>query len=306
MKTTTAFHCFLALMAGIFTTASGRAQSDDFADANDTGWSHYAPLDAFNAVATYTFSNGTYRITSPPSPNAAQIGPARAGAVRADVKYKTFFVSVEIKDWDPVSDTSMGLLARVQPEVGLGKTDGYAFTYQGKDTDVQISRVDDEEPFDLSGHPSVDLVPGGNYRMIFFGVGSYLEGRIYDMDNPGNPIITVSGTDAAYTEGSCGLVVFADGNTVASAAFDNYFANGGETAPPALAVEGEVLRVSWDVAAAMGRTLESSIDLTRWTAQVPHFLDQGRFNYIQEGPVTGVSQVFYRLRLGPAPVVAAE
>lgn len=306
MKTRSVLQNSLAVLAGILTIASTHAQSDDFSDGNDNGWTHYAPLDAVGAVATYTLNNGTYRITSPPSP-VQQAGPARAGAVRADVKYRTFFVSVDIKDWDPGDDTSMGILARLQPAVGLGQTSGYAFTYQGGDTDVQISRVDGEVPTDLSGHPSLDLIPGGNYRMVFFGVGSHLKGRIYDMNNPVEPLITVVGNDLTYAEGNCGLVVFADENTKASAAFDNYLATDGSTDPPLMRRGAESpFEISWLPESGLAHRLEYSFDLLMWTPVIPQSFVGGRLTFFQDRDPLESPEVFYRLRLGPQVGIAVE
>src|ERR1043166_4305869 len=71
-----------------------KAQSDDFNDGNDNGWTRYDPLGGLGlgAQATYTFPNGGYRIqamSNPAFPSA--VGPARAGSVRQDVSYTDFY-----------------------------------------------------------------------------------------------------------------------------------------------------------------------------------------------------------------------
>jgi hypothetical protein len=306
MKIITAFHTCLAVLAALLPAPPARAQTDDFSDNNDTGWTRHSPLAAFGSATSFTVTGGTYRIACEPSLDEAQLGPARAGALRQDIQYQTFCVSVDLKDWNPSEDTSMGILARLQPGPGLGTTHGYAFTYQGKDGDVQMSRIDAEQPTALGGIPPVDLAPGGNYRMIFMGVGPWLEGRIYDMDNPLLPLVTVTAEDPAYTEGTCGLVIFADENTRAAATFDNYLATAGHTAPPALTVEGDGGKVRWSTITGLGHTLEGSTDLVTWLSLSPHSVDQGQYLFVQESPVSSVPASFYRLRLGPPPSIAGE
>ncbi len=46
------------------------AQTDDFEDGNDTGWTRFAPL-APLGVTSYTFPGGGYRLSCNPSPNVA-------------------------------------------------------------------------------------------------------------------------------------------------------------------------------------------------------------------------------------------
>src|SRR5438045_8216546 len=61
-----------------------QAQSDDFNDGNDNGWTRYDPLgDAgVGPQATFTFPDGGYRIRATKSPLLpAQAGVARAGSV---------------------------------------------------------------------------------------------------------------------------------------------------------------------------------------------------------------------------------
>ena len=285
------------------------AQTDDFNDLNDTGWTRYTPLTAFGGTASFAFTGGVYRIASSPSPDEGQLGPSRAGSLRQDVRYTSFCICVDLVDWDPAEDTSMGILARVQPSPGIGTTSGYAFTYQGKDQDVQLSRVDGEAPTSLSGSPSLTLTPGGSYRMIFFGAGNHLEGRIYDLNDLLTPLIIATGTDATYAEGTCGLVVFADENTRASAGFDNYRANNGSTSPPALtivdnpAVAGQDLEVTWAAATSLCHTLESSTDLQLWTSHHAQNVTAGRFHYKEPFDNLSRPSVFFRLRLGPSVIL---
>ncbi len=295
--------CFAASLSLVFSPA-GFAGTDDFNDGNDTGWTRYAPLSSFGAAATYTVTSGVYHITSAPSPNEGALGPARAGAVRPEI-LSTFYVSVDLVDWNPAEDTSLGILARVS-QAGLGTTDGYAFTYQGKDLDVQLSRVDNEAPVNLSGALDLTLTPGGSYRMVFFGVGNYLEGRIYDLANLMTPLVTAVAFDDTYPAGSCGLLVFADENTRAAAGFDNYCAHDGGIPAPLLTIGGGELRLAWDALSSLGYNAEWSVDLGQWFPLSVQGVENGDYFYREDFfPGAGSPLSFYRLRLGLAPLGAA-
>jgi len=235
-----------------------------------------------------------------PSQNPLTQGPARCGALRLDRIYSNFLVMVDIVDFDPAEDAAVGILARIQPNAGAGAVNGYAFTFQVQDQDVQISRVTGEAPTALAGSPAVSspLVPGGNYRMVFFGLGDYLEGRIYDMANPGVPLVTNSATDATYTQGTCGIVVFSDTNTRTSGAFDNYSASDGTRPAPDIAMGDGVVRVSWPAAAYLAHDLHLSSDLVEWIRATELIYEDGRAVFTD--PVNpGMPRKFFRLKLGP-------
>lgn len=297
MKLTALLRRRLPALLIILTTAPAGAQSDDFNDGNDAGWSKYEPLKSFGAATSIAVSGGAYTLSCDPSPNEPQLGPARCGALRPE-SYGTFCVMVDIVNWDPAEDTSMGILARLGPNVGLGTTNGYAFTYQGKDGDVQISRVTGEAPTDLSGTPDVTLTPGNRYRLVFFGIGSHLEGRIYDLNDLSNPLVTAIGTDDTYSAGTCGLVVFADENTRASATFDNYSAGTGTPPPLTVNIAAGTTTVSWNAAAGLCHSLEASNNLQNWSPLLGFTALNGRTSFSEPyDPL--VPSRFFRLRMGP-------
>ena len=232
-----------------------RAQSDDFNDGNDTGWTHYDPLGLVGAgpQASFTFPNGGYRIhATRNSLIPAAAGGARAGSTRENVIYTNFYISVDLLAWDSTvnPDHAVGILARIT-NPGLGTTDGYAFTYQVADTDISISKLTGEAPDDLSGSSqNFTLDTNKQYRFVFIGKGSLLEGRIYELPNTTTPVITTTGNDPSYESGTAGLVV-ADlsGSPTGSsdATFDNYFAQ--DVEPPKLSIargpfEGDIT-VGW-------------------------------------------------------------
>ena len=202
-------------------------QVDNFNDGNDNGWTRYDPLAQFGAPATYSFPGGnTYRIQTQPSPNPAQLGPSRAGSVRAGVTYTGFYTSVDLVDWNTGLDQAWGILGRVS-NVGLGQTDGYAFTYANDGPSIDISRVDNEQPTGL-GDASVTLDPAQDYRLVFIGTANgTLRGQVFDLANPTVALATVTATDTTYASGNNGLVTFdnsSGGVGATDATFDNYVA----------------------------------------------------------------------------------
>lgn len=264
------------LLAGSVSTAIAQGLSDDFNDGNDAGWTRYDPIGShpsFPDQGTWTFPDGHYRIQAPISPLPAAVGPGRVGSLRPEI-YTDFYVAVDIVDWNESADQAIGLMARLS-DVGLGRSDGYAMTYQVPDHDVDITRFTDEATtggsVTLSGEDSVTLVPGKSYRFAFIGKGSLLIARVYELPDTLNPIMEASGVDATYTSGQCGLLVFdnSNGAGVADATFDNYFAT--DVEPPRIKMTDlgfGAWELSWPAEASQF-VLQSSTGLTgsaaNWT-----------------------------------------
>jgi hypothetical protein len=302
MKTHSLLRLCAALVFPSLCASPLAAQEDDFNDANDAGWTRFAPLSAAGGTL-FTNTAGAYQFSCQPSPDPANFGPSRAGSLRQDHSYGNFCVMVDIVSWNPAEDSSLGILARIQPNPGAGNVNGYSFTWQAQDNDVQISRITGEQPADLSGNPKITLTPGEGYRMVFTGIEDRLEGRIYSLDDLSAPLISVTATDSNYAAGTCGLVVFSDSNTRASAGFDNYFANDG-TPPPVTITQGENgdILVSWDSKKGLGARLESSFDMQdgTWFPVFGYTAANGTTTYADPS-VLELDSLFYRLRTGRQP-----
>ena len=267
----------LAALLGLAAGTLGLAQTDNFNDGNDAGWTHYDPLAGVGAPPTsFTFPGGnTYRIAAPARPSAlAMFGQARAGSLLLSSNYTDFYIEVDLLDWNNSIDQAVGILARIK-EPGLVTTDGYAFTIQVTDTDISISRLTDEAPTDLAGS-SKNFIPdpSKDYRMVFIGRGSHFIGRIYELPDVVTPVITTEGDDATYPSGVNGLVI-ADLTSVQSptgvgcnATFDNYRALAVE--PPRLSIVYDrglqYNRISWP-GTSTGFALQyaTSLPATSWT-----------------------------------------
>jgi hypothetical protein len=313
--------CLLLALAGLLASPlyplRGQFfQSDDFNDGNDTGWTRYNPFAAIGApnLVQWSFPNGTYRIrTVAPSPNPSLAGPGRGGSYRPEV-YTNFYVSVDIVNWDDTLPHAAGILARVQSP-GLGTTTGYAFTWdRGNPSsstagDVDFSRITGEIPtgVNTTGSDRLHMEPGKSYRFVFIGRGPSLEGRVYELPNVSTPIVAVTGSDATYEYGVCGLVIYDNsgggGTNVCDITFDNYYAT--DIEPPRLTMTPQPFgdyEVSWPLDASV-YVLQRSTSVAEGWEDVPAFEVVNRgdryahpFNPESDGHVTR----FYRLIRRPA------
>jgi hypothetical protein len=284
------------------------AQTDDFNDNNDLGWTRYDPIGShpqFPDQATFTVTNGAYRIQTAASPLPGTVGPARAGAIRTDVSYTDFYATVDLVDWDETLQQSVGILARIR-NPGLGMTDGYVLTYNFRGQDIDITRFTGEDPdggnLALSGEDNLILEKGKKYRLVFWGKGTELGARVYDLANLDMPLVDCVGTDLTYPSGFCGLLVYdnsADANMRTDATFDNYFAVTEE--PPKLQIVDlgfGLLNIQWPGKAANFK-LESTETLPAgtWTPVdenfVEFFPDLDKFIYQFDG---SVGNQYFRLR----------
>jgi hypothetical protein len=224
------------------------AQTDDFNDGNDTGWARFNPI----GVGSFSVVNGAYRLRTSPSPDPVNFGPGRAGALRADVPYTDFYVTVDIVDWDTNVNQAFGILARCT-EIGPGTTDGYAMTWDAGGRDLDISIFTNERPASVPGQANgpANLIPGRSYRMVFMGQGIRLTGEIYDISNLDTPLASIAADSDRWPSGVNGLIVYdnssaANGTTDTS--FDNYFALSFK--PPRLKIQaldfGDML-ISWPI-----------------------------------------------------------
>ncbi len=311
---------FLGLAAGLACLSlpmNLRAQSDDFNDGDDTGWTRFNPFAPFGAPAQFSFPGGAYRIQAALSPAPSQLGPARAGSLRSDVVYTNFYIAVDVIDWDDTVRQAFGILARVN-NFGLGTTTGYAFTYErgagvtmtSGDTDLSSivcePGVSCEIPVGIqTGPSSIHLDSAKDYRFVFVGRGPILEGRIYELPDTLNPILTIIGSDNTYESGYAGLVIYDNsGDDIGirpDVTFDNYFAT--DVEPPRIQVESlfaDLYLLSWPAEASRFVLQESAVlpgIASNWT-DVPDVLLMGdRYNYgVETDPSAGApARRFFRL-----------
>lgn len=271
------------------------AQTDDFEDGDDAGWTRFDPIGqvAGQPYAVFQVQSGQYRLRSAPTPDP-QAGPARAASYRADAVYSDFVVVVDVASWDAALDQAIGLLARVQPNPSIGALGGYSLNYQPGDFDIEINRLVNEQPVNLARVP-LNLPPGESYRFVFCGTGSHLSAAVFSLEQPLQPIVTLSADDATYEAGHCGIFCFDASNTGAvDVTFDKYAAGPGTAPGLAFALEAGNFRVYWPRLTGAWH-LETSTDPGEWSG----VLLDGELSGDQlqfSAPVAG--RRFYRLAEG--------
>jgi hypothetical protein len=299
-----------SILAIVAVASIVQAQSDDFNDGNDNGWFQYNPLQKFGIRSTFTFPDGGYRIQTL-DPTGMEANPGRAGSIRTDVAYTDFYVTVDLVNWKDDTQQAFGLLGRVGTP-GLQQTTGYAFTYERgsgvtpTSGDFDISVITNEAPSQLpTGESSYHLDPSKDYRFVFKGKGTILEGLVYELPNTKTPVLHLTTSDATYPSGYCGLVVYdnSGGNGVTDTTFDNYFALPEE--PPVLSIQyfpAELgLFVTWP-AMFTGYQLESTpvLPALEWTEEPDVFVEGEVYKHIE---ASDFGDKFFRLKknLTPAP-----
>jgi hypothetical protein len=189
------------------------AQSDDFSHG-DSLWSRQDPIyqaypDAGPQV-TFSFpASGGYRIQTAPSPDPSNLYMGRGGSLRADVTYgDSFYVAADLLNWDDTTEQVASVMARVT-NPGPGSTSGYLFGYttsspgasQGQ-LGIYLVANEFNAPLKTAG---IRLYPTNSYRLVFFGQGSDLEGRVYQLPNTNTPLCSLSVVDGNWSSGVSGL-----------------------------------------------------------------------------------------------------
>jgi len=201
------------------------AQTDDFNDGNDTGWSHYEPLNAFGAGGSYQVSGGLYRLSAPGSPAPELMGPQRIGSLRPEKTYTRARVQAEITGWRTDINQAFGLIGRAA-NLGLGTTEGYTYNYNSVSGYHQLNLVQNEQATRQVNESPFPLNPAHRYRMVFQLAGSILMGQLYSTTNASIPLHTVAGMDENFSQGLSGVFAFAlTADHALDTRFDNYAAD---------------------------------------------------------------------------------
>lgn len=198
---------------------------DNFNDGDDDGWTRSNPLAAVGGSATYSFPGGnTYRIQAGASPSPEVLGQGRAGSMREDVDHTAFRVSVDIVEAEVSLEQDFGILARVSTP-GLGTLNGYSATLDSDEDRLYLSRVDGEQATTLE-NVLVPVEEGKTYRIVFHGYQGQFLVEVFDVTDLTIPVVSLSGSDDTYSEGTTGLfgsAGLADGTV--DVTFDNFVAD---------------------------------------------------------------------------------
>ncbi|MFN0068253.1 MAG: hypothetical protein ACKVYV_11515 [Limisphaerales bacterium] len=275
------------------------AESDDFNDGNDAGWTRF-DLNGVVApgLSTYTFPDDghggkAYRLQSKAPPvNAA--GPARAFSHRPTV-YTRMVATVDVLDWLTGSDQAWGILFRANT-IGLGQTEGYVFNYNSSDGDLQLNRVAGEAEAGTIAETPVPMDPAAHdYRWVLSIYDDLLVGQVYQLPDTNNVLASVVARDATTASGQAGLFNFdRDGRTGGAVVCDTTFDNFTAVAPPPGSLTATVVKLSPPPAGAtkLARPEIRAAILNRETAAVSEytqlFLDGREIPFTQLGITDGV------------------
>lgn len=286
-----------ALLAAVLTPAA-LAESDDFNDGNDAGWSRLDLNGVFGAeLSTYTFPDDghggkAYRLQSK-APPALAAGPARAFGYRSTV-YSRLVATVDVLDWLTGSDQAWGFLFHAN-NIGLGQTDGYVFNYNSAEGDLQLNRIAGESPDTIAETPVALDPAAADYRWVLSVYDDLLVGQVYRLPDTNNVLASVVARDATTASGRVGLFNFdrddrTGGAVVCDTTFDNYTAN----VPPAGSLTATVVELSPPPAGAtkLARPQLRAAILNRETAAIGEytqfFLDGQEIPFAQLGITDGV------------------
>ncbi|MDB6134901.1 MAG: hypothetical protein JWM59_3144 [Verrucomicrobiales bacterium] len=276
---------------------------DGFEDNDDTGWVHMDPIGTVmgSSFASIKAESGAYHISCPPSPDPGSIGPARAGAYRPDRVLTDFVIVVDLAAWDQSLDQALGILARIQPDPGPGALSGYSVNYQTRDHDIEINRLDNEQPVSLVRLP-LELRAGEPCRLVFTGTGASLTASVFSHQNPLLPLVTLSAEDDTYASGDSGIFIF-QADTPAAGAADGTFDSFSASAPsvPALSISSGTggktpVQLEWPRSASHWH-LQRSSDLETWADVTEGGLENDQviqWNPPADAPAKG----YYRLQEG--------
>ena len=230
--------------------------SADFNGGNDTGWSHYAPLQTapWNEQVTWTFPadsggsayhifGGIPDISRDPA-TANNTGPARVGSYRSDSTYSDFFTAVDVVKWDDTIPANLGAIVFRANAPGFLTTFGYLAGYTSAQyPSASTTAIDQQGRFFFLEFQSelttteLNVVKGGNglvsrlnparkYRIVATGTGGNLRAAIYDRTDLLEPIVQIGATNGDVPSGFSGVASVSYDQTgddkPADFTFDNY------------------------------------------------------------------------------------
>jgi hypothetical protein len=230
------------------------AQSDNFNDGNDAGWTHYSITGFYNPAfpggycpyggTTYTFPNDgsggyAYHLDAAPTiwsvtgTDAYGVMNARGGSYLPTPTYTNRFkMGTDLLAWSTTGRPTMGLMWYVH-DIYLGSTDGYCGTFSPNYRNIYISIVANEDQAAYCGRlvdGDITLDSSDRIRMEASSHdGSTFVLTVYNKLEPNTPWGSAIGQDTTYfgVGGSSGYLMFNEDYPAdygASATFDNYVA----------------------------------------------------------------------------------
>ncbi|MDA7680369.1 hypothetical protein N8633_01125 [bacterium] len=236
---------FLSL--SLMGTLSLSAQTIQFDEGTDEGWTRFSALDVVGVSSIISFPNDqsggkAYRLQSP-APPVPDAGPART-FVYQEESHTDFYAAVDIIEWNNDVNQAFGLFFRAT-NIGLGQTLGYVLNYDpqqgsGARGQIQFNIVTGEAASGTIGAANLSFEPGHSYRIVMRAEGALFNADVYDLNDLTSPLTSYHGTDETYAAGAVGLFNFYRGDEVtdpdlgiADTVFDNYTVAAGQDSVPA-------------------------------------------------------------------------
>jgi hypothetical protein len=285
------------------TPSTTPAQTDNFDEGNDVGWTHMDPLtEAGVPAGTFSFpDNNSYRFQHDASPNPDELGNARIGSFRPDITHANFVVEVDVVDWDKSSDHNIGILARIN-EPGLGTTGGYALTLDTSEQTLYFSLIDFEASSILGKIELTEPVdPETGFRLRLRGKADEFFGEIFSLSDLETPLAEIEGFDDLFETGAHGFFATVDpAQDSVDVTFDNFSAFDPDKPPVEpvvisdvrLALDLGILFVTFNFTEGANYRIETSPNLVEWAETDAEFdLDNDLATF--EVPVTSEDKEAY-------------
>ena len=245
------------------------AQSDDFDDGNDNGWTKVNTLAGQGVPATWTFPNSNSYNIAMDGHGIEPLGQPRAGSFIQDAIYQNFYMAVDL-NFDPSIDQNMGVLARVK-EPGLQTLDGYGAVYNPRDADpggrLYLLSINDEDGVVIA-EADIEEAVSENLRIVFRGKGPELTTLLYTQEDLLNPIAVAEAFDESFESGFLGVFSVSDDVSVPiDVTFDNYIAAEEEPYRFELigsTIEGNEMTIEFYSKPGIIYSIEESTDLKLW------------------------------------------
>ncbi|HOX01296.1 MAG TPA: hypothetical protein P5555_09850 [Candidatus Paceibacterota bacterium] len=222
------------LAAGLVLAAIGgsmrvAAQTDNFDDGNDDGWTRYDR----EGTAAFSLTGGVYRIQASSSAPTGEQDKAQVVTYRSQ-EYTDFYAAVDLTAWDNQANSAIGIAFRMQ-DVGPGTTVGYVLYWTpaisgGGNRVFSIYFMYQDQPMAAVAATYLTLDPARQYRMVVTGVGNQLVAQMYDLTDLTRPVAYIAGEDNYLAivgkpmRGKCGLFAYSRNNMTVDVTFDNYVA----------------------------------------------------------------------------------
>ncbi len=197
--------CVAAALFLIGAPSVALAQTDDFNDGDDAGWTHLSGLTA-STGQVWDASTGQYHLTAPENGFSSygyigsHVGPSMTNVnVMADIVNFT----------GPPAGAVFGVAARLDGNDGFNALKGYAYAYEpfaaSGAGEMVLYRITGLSLSDI-GSQQVTLDPNKDYTFVLDIQGTQLHGQVFEIG--GGMVAEKFAVDGTYASGFSGLIAY--------------------------------------------------------------------------------------------------